>query len=385
MVRHQIRTPGEIACFITVEVIVPKNPINKRAETFRGGRTVRWFIFSVACMPLLSGCVMVDVGVSNPVVGLTTVAIAPFFNLSQERAVDGRRFAFAYYTELQKTPGFQVIPVGVVEQAMFDHQLEMNNPTDVLKLAQLLNADAVVVGAVTDYSPYYPPRVGMQVSWYSPKPWTFYPGPPTDEYAREMVLPHRFSILKHHSQSEMVCPPETCPPEMITTPGMVPPTTEPVVISPRGQSPDETLQDMLLDDGAAKREPKTRSVSLPEFLTFGTEGDPSKAPVETRMVSNIPSEFDLHVPNASSTATFDPRQPLMSYTRMFDGTDAKLTARLRDYVELRGDLRAGGWTSYLYRSEDFIRFTAHVMIVEMLQMHGGEARKRIVFKFRKYR
>jgi hypothetical protein len=58
---------------------------------------------------------------------------------------------------------------------------------------------------------------------------------------------------------------------------------------------------------------------------------------------------------------------------------------LRDFVELSGDLRAGGWEAHLIRSEDFIRFTAHVMIVEMLQLHGGEARKRVVFQMRKYR
>ena len=75
----------------------------------------------------------------------------------------------------------------------------------------------------------------------------------------------------------------------------------------------------------------------------------------------------------------------MSYTRIFDGSDPKLTARLRDYVELNGDLRSGGWQAYLQRSEDFIRFTSHVMIVEMLQMHGGEAKKRVVWKVRKYR
>ena len=46
----------------------------------------------------------------NPVVGLETVAIAPFFNLSQERTVDGREFALDYYSELQKVPGFEVLP-----------------------------------------------------------------------------------------------------------------------------------------------------------------------------------------------------------------------------------------------------------------------------------
>lgn len=331
---------------------------------------------------LLCGCVMVEVGVTNPVVGLTTVAIVPFFNLSQERAVDGQRFAMAYFTELQKTPGFQVIPVGVVEQTIYDHKLQMNNPDDVLQLSQLLNADAVVVGAVTDYSPYYPPRIGMQVSWYSPRPWTFYPGIPTDEFAREMEHPSFWNRLKARKNSS-----EACPPETVILQGSA---SESVVVSPRGQSPDQTI-------------------SLPEFLLYGEDGPARQVTRRIEVTSDEqPRELDLP-PSPGSAGIqqpvnqqiqppvisgqlllqnqepFDPRQPLMSYTRMFDGADPKLTARLRDFSELSGDLRAGGWEARLFRSEDFIRFASHVMIVEMLQLHGGEARKRVVFKVRKYR
>ncbi len=365
---------------------------------------MRLVISLAACLPFVCGCVMIDVGVTNPVVGLTTVAVAPFFNLSQEKAVDGRRFAMAYYTELQKTSGFQVIPVGVVEQVMFDNHLEMNNPEDVLRLSQLLNADAVVVGAVTDYSPYYPPRIGLQVSWYSPKPWTFYPGIPTDEFARKMAKPKRFTLHKPKHDEEAFCPPGT------TT--SVLPTASPAVV-PRGQSPaNDDEDDMNLDEGE-NLPGRARTVGLPEFLRFGAEGaarqlpsgangslqprpdDPGAFPARPAVPSSesfpLPiSEFPLPAlpgqllvqPNLPE---FDPRLPLMSYTRLFDGTDPKLTARLRDYVELTGDLRAGGWQAYLHRSEDFIRFSSHVMIVEMLQLHGGEARKRVVFKLRKYR
>lgn len=338
---------------------------------------------------------MVEVGVTNPVVGLTTVAVAPFFNLSQERAVDGRRFALAYYTELQKTPGFQVIPVGVVEQTMFDNHLEMNNPDDVLRLTQLLGADAVVIGAITDYSPYNPPRIGMQVSWYSPRPWTFYPGIPTDEWARHFAKPHRFSLFKpcRVEDSCLVCPPDSTP--VVAAP-----------VAVRGQSPEDEAMPVLRE---------YRVLTLPEFFKDGDREDveqvqsiqgiaPDVVPQELRLPSP-PMLVDSQLPPAAPPVIagpgspvildpsqpglngipFDPRQPLMSYTRMFDGADAKLTARLRDYVELNGDFRSGGWQAYLQRSEDFIRFASHVMIVEMLQMHGGEARKRVVFKVRKYR
>src|SRR3954453_12072208 len=96
------------------------------------------------------GCVVIKVGVQNPIPGMNKIAIVPFVNLSQEPAevVDGRRFAIAYYAELQKTPGFQVIPVGVVEVAIQRNQLNMSKKDDVLALARVLNADAVVIGAV---------------------------------------------------------------------------------------------------------------------------------------------------------------------------------------------------------------------------------------------
>ena len=131
---------------------------------------MRLRLFSALFAALLApGCVMVQVGVTNPIPGLSTVAVAPFLNLSAERAVDGRRFALAYASELQKVPGFDVLPVGVTEVAMVDGKIDLNDVDEVLKLAKILRVDAIVVGAVTDYSPYYPPRIGMPVNWYSPQ------------------------------------------------------------------------------------------------------------------------------------------------------------------------------------------------------------------------
>src|SRR5687767_11008260 len=117
------------------------------------------------------GCVIVDVGVVNPIPGLSTVAVVPFFNQSQERAVDGREVALAYAAELQKVPGFEVLPVGVAEVAVREHRLDLASPDDVLQLATILNVDAVVLGSITDFNPYYPPRIGLSVDWYSPHAW----------------------------------------------------------------------------------------------------------------------------------------------------------------------------------------------------------------------
>ena len=120
----------------------------------------------------------------NPAPNLPVIAVPPFVNLSAERAADGRRFALAYATELQQVPGFQVIPVGVAEVAAARLNLDPADPADALKLAEALGADAVVVGAVTDYDPYYPPRVGLQTAWYGRGDPAFLPGVQTDPHAR---------------------------------------------------------------------------------------------------------------------------------------------------------------------------------------------------------
>ncbi|NNJ26878.1 hypothetical protein [Alienimonas chondri] len=125
--------------------------------------------------------------VVNPAPNLPVVAVAPFLNLSAERAADGRRFALAYATELQQVPGFEVVPVGVVEVAMKTSGLDPSDPAEAVALAQLIGADSIVVGAVTDYSPYYPPRVGLKTAWYARESAIFSPGPTVEPGARRAL------------------------------------------------------------------------------------------------------------------------------------------------------------------------------------------------------
>ncbi len=89
--------------------------------------------------------------------------MAPFFNLSDEKAVDGRRFALAYQAELQKVSRVSGDSVGIVEDALREHHLALDNTHDVQELAKILDADAVVIVAVTDYSPTT--RHGSDCRW----------------------------------------------------------------------------------------------------------------------------------------------------------------------------------------------------------------------------
>lgn len=258
----------------------------------------------------LAGCVVTNTIVRNPLPGMTKIGVLPFFNLSTEppEVVDGRRFGLAYFSELQKIQGFEVIPVGVVETAILQRDIALSGPQDILTLCQEIEADAMVIGAVTDYDPYYPPRIGMQIDWYSP---------------------YQFEGLPTGIGQQPICPPE---------------------FQIRGQSPEQ--------EGAT----------------------PNPATTDRSSVNPIPLN-----PGAAEPVEPDFNQPLMSYTRVFDGADQEVVNNLRDYLELRGDVRGGGWEAFLNRSDDFIRFCCYQMVKEMLALHGGATRTQVVFKFRKYR
>jgi hypothetical protein len=312
----------------------------------------------LALVAPLSGCVTVPVSVSNPVPGLTTVAVAPFFNLSSEPTADGRRFAQAYYAELQKQAGFQVIPVGVVEETLAANNLSMEDPADTLELCRLLGADAVVIGGITDYRPYYPPQVGLQVQWYSPRGWLLYPGP-----------------MPRPGQAPPAGPGSFCPPQVV-----------------RGQSDDEEdlsnaevdalveagVLPLQLVQGAAS--PKGGPVAPPLW----PQRDRGRKATAATSASNSQTARTASQPGSLrgedlSSVPRKPPEPLMSYTRFFDGADPVLVKSLKAYVKHRGDLRSGGWEGYLQRSEDFLQFTSHLMILEMLQLHGGQLKSETVW------
>jgi hypothetical protein len=462
---------------------------------------------------LAPGCAMVQIGVTNPIPGLSTVAVAPFLNLSAERATDGRRFALAYATELQKVPGFEVLPVGVTETAMIDAKVDLNDVDDVLKLAKVLRVDAVVVGAVTDYSPYYPPRIGLQINWYSPRAWAFYPGIQTEPAARQQLYDwDKQQLDNYHENQKRVeesCAPETpfwqraynCfkrwpgvrnlygePSLALNSPlgydprfvwrgqspaigmdspygpqtsgteaagqltkiahyqesnatqevipssltgsnpnqqGPVTPDHQKLVPVPRNEDGDDGSDEDGIDQPDDKR-PKVPPHPLPPLPcrprestppgdvrgeTFGEpfgpessflpplpgiggsppapmpmENGPPKLPGRNPCLAPPPPQPNpFNAPQPIQPWQLDPRLPLMSYTRIFDGADGDLVAALRDYVELNGDLRSGGWEEYLHRSEDFIRFCSYRVILEMLSLHGGEGKHRLILKLRKYR
>ena len=336
----------------------------------------------LALLVTLTGCSLVPEVAHQPVVHnpfpqLTKVAVAPFFNLSAEPTVDGRQFAMAYFNELQSVPGFEVVPPTVVERAMLDHRLGLSSAAEARKLAQILEVDAVVVGAVSDYSPYYPPRCTLQVEWYAANP-CFHAIPPgyglpwgskEEEY---IPAPLVFEAEMALARAQM----KTQTPEYQRE-KVEPPTGEDLV-------PQDALPEEEPDEPSARRRGRARlaqhaSASSDKTAPSGTTG-------ETGAHDAPPDWPDARAfvpdPPCAARGECEPSsEPVLRHTKAYNGNDSEFTEALSSYYFFRDDARFGGWQSYLQRSDDFIRFCCHMHIHELLSARGGAGQTRVVWRW----
>ncbi|QDT03417.1 hypothetical protein K227x_17990 [Rubripirellula lacrimiformis] len=108
--------------------------------------------------------------IHNPFPQLKRVAVLPFYNQSSEPTVDTDLVAEKYYAALQSVPGFEVLPIGVAKTQWLRYAMTYGEPTsgeDFQRLAQMMGVEALVVGSVTDFDAFYPPRMAMTVHWYA--------------------------------------------------------------------------------------------------------------------------------------------------------------------------------------------------------------------------
>lgn len=313
----------------------------------------------------------------NPFPQLTRIAVLPFNNLSEEPTLNGDDWAAAYGAELQAIPGFEVLPVGVVDNAWQTFRLQQNIEVDAFldgptfqRFAQFLGVDAVVVGAVTDFTPYYPPRAGFTVHWYAANP-SFYPIPPGYGLPwgtpAEPEIPSWVRVEAEHALAQAQLRSQT-------------------------PQPVEPLSSEDIADGLGQGLASTAPV-VTEF-----ESDPAPAPsgaaVDNSCVTDIsdtaestppdwPDTSDI-VPDGPSAVSPEPRpqaEPVLSQTRLYHGHDTNFTERLASYFAIRDDARFGGWQAYLQRSDDFIRFCCHLHITEMLEARGGRDETDLILRW----
>ena len=353
-----------------------------------------WLILGCWC---LAGCsALPDITCQpryhNPFPQLCRVAVLPFFNQSADPTVDQERVAMAYYNELQAIPGFEVVPVGVTKVRLeairsaicpdprSPEQLAKLAEVmgDFQKLAQEMDVDAIVVGSVTEYTPYYPPRLALSVRWYAANP-NFHPIPPgyglpwgtaDEEYIPSgLVFEAEFALAKEQLKTQT--------PEFeashLAVPPPAPSTEEGVVPAAAGESsPAPSLP-------AAQSE---EEILLPESSVLAgpkPQAEPSKLALPPDWPD--PRGFVPPPPTPSRPTGLPQSEPVMTHTRLYDGHDSEFTEKLANYYYFRDDARFGDWHGYLQRSDDFIRFCCHLHITEMLTARGGAGESRVVWRW----
>lgn len=359
---------------------------------FRPLLTVR--LIAPLSLFLCSGCVFLpDIAhqpvVHNPFPQLSKVAIAPFFNQSTEPTVDGRKFAVAYFNELQSIPGFEVVPVGVVERLMEDHNITLSHPDEARKLCQLLaqmEIDVLVIGAVTDYTMYYPPKCGMEVHWYATNP-CFHPIPPgyglpwgtpaEENIPAPLVFEAEFALAQAQLKTQTPIPPETASESPLET--------------------GQTDQGVRFASGEKQADNTEKSASTPkedkpEVIAPGAVVSGSVVPCPDDSAPGFPPDWPdprgfIPPPPSSSRPPCWPNhyRPVMQQASMYIGNSSEFTEMLESYYFFQDDARFGGWQSYLERSDDFIKFCCHAHIYEMLSARGGAGETRVVWRWKKIR
>lgn len=114
----------------------------------------------------------------------SVVAVAPVINLSNRDDWDPVRVTDFLTLELQARPEFIVVPTARVLAALTVLGRDaIQTPEDVRALGRELGADLVMVGAVTEYDPYDPPRVAWTLQMYLVEPPTRADWPALDPVA----------------------------------------------------------------------------------------------------------------------------------------------------------------------------------------------------------
>jgi hypothetical protein len=349
-------------------------------------KSLRFFAI-LGCL-LLTGCTTLPEiyhkpQLHNPFPQLSRIAVVPFFNLSSEPTLDSTKVAMAYFNELQAVPGFEVVPVGVTENVMAANRIDLRGPKgmeDARRLAQLMKVDAVVVGAITDYSPYYPPRFGLEVQWYAANPG-FHPIPPgyglpwgtrdEKDIPGPLVFEAEMALAKAQMKTQTPAQPATAIPK------------------PPQPREDNRENPPLPDDGKnAPLSGGSKEGDKVKPVDYTAEADPSvtqgKVPVtETVLPPDWPDPKGFIPPAPGPTPPpYQPSKgPVLRHVRIYNGNDADFTTALNNYYELRDEARFGGWQGYLQRSDDFIRFCCHMHISEMLSARGGAGESKLVWRW----
>ncbi len=95
-------------------------------------------------------------------------AVAPLRNESGSLHADGLRLADLLAQQLETASNLDVLPVNRTLAAMESLRVaQLTSRQDVMRLLQALGADGIVVGTITAYDPYDPPKLGIAIELYT--------------------------------------------------------------------------------------------------------------------------------------------------------------------------------------------------------------------------
>jgi len=330
---------------------------------------------------LASGCGLVPEfrhkpSMHNPFPQLKRVAVLPFFNQSNEPTVDGDAVAEAYYSELQMIPGFEVLPVGVARNFYVQYAAVYGEPRtgdEFQRLAQVMGVEAIVVGSVTDFDAYYPPRMAMTTNWYAANPG-FHPIPPGYGLPwgtkAEKHIPRRIKQETEFELARQQLATQSPKPSASTTADVQRSSGE----QPAVEIPPAMEELPVPSEGLAETFPLPQWEAVEPGMEFSqTAPLPPDWPSPLGLIPDGPSPVPPPLIAQSD--------PIMTHTRMYRGDDAYFTERLSKYVENNDDARTGGWQNYLRRSNDFIRFCCHLHLAEMLESRGGGDQSDLILRW----
>jgi hypothetical protein len=355
-------------------------------------------IFSAILMAVSSGCALFPETrqrdeIHNPFPQLKRVGVLPFFNQSSEPTVDSDLVAEKYYAALQGIPGFEVLPIGVAKAQWLQYSLAHGEPrtgAEFQQLAKQMGVEALVVGSVTDFNAYYPPRLAMTVHWYAADEG-FHPIPAgyglpwgteqEKDIPRRIAREAEFELARSQLATQTPLLAETTELASPVEPNALRPVARKIVLTPP-QLPTES-RDPISGDIIETTE--TGNAVDGDALTSGQfQGDAfALESIESMLPADWPEPTDL-IPDPPSPVRPIAKinhEPVLSHTKLYCGDDSYFTNRLADHVETGDDARPGGWQGYLKRSDDFIRFCCHLHVTEMLESRGGRDQSDLILRW----
>lgn len=383
--------------------------------------------------PLSSGCAL-QKRAQNPLPGVFRVAVIPFNDKTNgQPGIDTMRITEIFASELQKIPTYEVVSVQEVREAIGPWRVPTNQPELAFAVARAVHAQAVIVGDVTEYECYYPPRIGLHCEMYAmvtgeaeavihTLPPVPVPAPPGSGLSLDHGGHIRHGKKGGKCGNDCVPPPPKLPEKPACDAGCGPVAEIPKPNAPwiqgsarprelaarQGQpkaktpasapakevdiagSSDRAKSNSVLSNASAE-EKSAAAGAVADAKTRPAESGVQQAAYETSdpavaSTGYINGELppataasvraDIIPAHQLSSVRLDTALPVVEpwvirHSRIFDGLNGGYARKLNDYHFFNKDERGGEWWAYTHRMEDFNRFACNRMIYEMLKAAGG--------------